>query len=132
MHHWRWGIRRGAGVEAAMFACHYRLDHLITFTDCNKMQIDGMTSTILDIEALQDKWAAFGWFASRVDGHDVEAISAAIDSARAQAEEGAGKPSMIILDTIKGKGAAFCEGLITNHNMTFDYGTAKKAIAELD
>ena len=117
--------------EAAMFARHHRLDHLIACTDCNKMQIDGMTSAILDVEALQDKWAAFGWLVSRVDGHDVGAVSAAVDAARASAEEGTGKPSMIILDTIKGKGAAFCEGLITNHNMTFDYDTAKKAIAEL-
>jgi len=117
--------------EAAMFASHNRLDRLIAFTDCNKMQIDGTTAAILDIESLEAKWSAFGWSTKRVDGHDVEAISAAIDDARMGAAECRGKPTMIILDTVKGKGAAFCEGLVTNHNMTFDYETAKNAIAEL-
>ncbi len=123
--------------EAAMFAAHQGLARLIAFTDCNKLQIDGKTADIMDIEPLETKWSAFGWNVERVDGHAVEAIDTAIRRAKEQAEGGGAasyrrKPTMIILDTIKGKGAAFCEGQASNHNMSFDYKTAKEAIAELD
>lgn len=112
--------------EAAMLASKYRLTRLIAFTDSNKLQIDGPTKEIMDLGRLEDKWAAFGWRASRADGHDVAAIDEAIREAKAR-----GGPAMIILDTIKGKGASFCEGAVTNHNMAFDYETAKAAIAQL-
>ena len=112
--------------EAAMLASKYRLTRLIAFTDSNKLQIDGPTKEIMDLGRLEEKWAAFGWRASRADGHDVAAIDEAIREAKAR-----GGPAMIILDTIKGKGASFCEGAVTNHNMAFDYETAKAAIAQL-
>ena len=112
--------------EAAMLASKYRLTRLIAFTDRNKLQIDGPTEEIMDLGRLEDKWAAFGWRASRADGHDVAAIDEAIREAKDR-----GGPAMIILDTIKGKGASFCEGAVTNHNMAFDYETAKAAIAQL-
>jgi transketolase len=122
--------------EAAMFASHNRLDRLIAFTDANKMQIDGMTADILDMEPLTSKWASFGWEVERVDGHNIQAIASAIENARSRVDKALqtgkpGKPTMVIMDTIKGKGAAFCEGQIGNHNMNFDYETAKKAIAEM-
>ena len=139
--------------EAALFAAHNGLDRLIAFTDNNKMQIDGYTADILGLEKLEAKWSAFGWETERIDGHDLGAMVRAIEAAKARAEAGTvggtpastagtpapgasspprGKPTMIILDTIKGKGASFCEGQVTNHNMNFDYETARKAIAELD
>lgn len=127
--------------EAAMFAGHNRLDRLVAFTDNNRMQIDGTTAEVLAIDGaegadLVSKWRAFGWNAERVDGHDVAAIDAAIAAAKDRAAKAAaggkpGKPTMIVLDTVKGKGAAFCEGQVGSHNMNFDYETAKKAIAEL-
>ena len=76
---------------------------------------------------IEGKWSTFGWYTQRVDGHDISAMHQAIENAKKQT----GKPSMIILDTIKGKGAAFCEGLASNHNMNFDLTVANKAIAEL-
>jgi transketolase len=112
--------------EAAMFAAKYRLTRLIAFTDKNKLQIDGPTDEVMDLGRLDDKWAAFGWNTARVDGHDVAAIDGAISDAKTR-----GGPAMIILDTIKGKGAAFCEGAANNHNLAFDYETAKAAIAQL-
>jgi transketolase len=112
--------------EAAMFAAKYRLTRLIAFTDKNKLQIDGPTDEVMDLGRLEDKWAAFGWNTARVDGHDVAAIDGAISDAKTR-----GGPAMIILDTIKGKGAAFCEGAANNHNLAFDYETAKAAIAQL-
>jgi len=112
--------------EAAMFASKHRLDRLIAFTDKNKLQLDGPTEEVMDLGRLEDKWSAFGWNTARVDGHDVAAIDRAIRDARTR-----GGPAMIILDTIKGKGAAFCEGAVNNHNLAFDYATATEAIAQL-
>jgi len=109
-----------------MFAAKYRLNRLIAFTDKNQLQIDGPTDEVMNLGRLEDKWAAFGWNTARVDGHDVAAIDGAIREAKTR-----GGPAMIILDTIKGKGAAFCEGAASNHNLAFDYETAKAAIAQL-
>ncbi len=123
--------------EAAMFAAHSGLDRLIAFTDSNKMQIDGLTADVLGMERLEAKWSAFGWETARVDGHDIEAMAEAVEAARMRAKPAAGgnaakgKPTMVVLDTIKGKGAAFCEGQVGSHNMNFDFETARKAVAEL-
>jgi transketolase len=119
--------QEGQNWEAGMFASQYKLDHLIAFTDYNKLQIDGTTDDIMSLGDIEGKWKAFGWYVQRVSGHDFQAMHQAIEKAKQQE----GKPSMIILDTIKGKGAAFCEGLVTNHNMNFDLTVANKAIAEL-
>jgi transketolase len=114
--------------EAAMFAGNSGLANLIAFTDFNKQQLDGFTKDIQNLEGLDDKWKAFGWFVQRVDGHDFDAMDKAIRAAKKQTT----KPSMIILDTIKGKGCDFAEGLVSNHNMTFSMDQAKAAIAALD
>ncbi|MCL2232209.1 MAG: transketolase [Treponema sp.] len=113
--------------EAAMFGAHYRLSNLIAFTDCNKMQIDGLTEQIMNIEDIEAKWNSFGWYVQRCDGHDLAAMHQAVRNARSQES----KPSMIILDTIKGKGAAFCEGKVENHNMPVTMEMAEQAIAAL-
>lgn len=118
--------------EAAMFAAHNRLANIVAFTDYNKLQIDGATADILDLGKVEDKWASFGWAASRVNGHDLEAMDAEIAAALERRAAGDGRPTMIVLDTVKGKGASFCEGQLGSHNMTFDYETAKAAIGALD
>jgi transketolase len=109
--------------EAAMAAPKFKLSSLIAFTDFNKMQIDGYTKDIMTLEDLPAKWKSFGWHVQRVDGHDFAAISEAIESAKKTKE----KPSMIVLDTIKGKGAYFAEGKLANHNMPVDMEMVKKA-----
>jgi transketolase len=114
--------------EAAMFAAHYKLDRLTTFVDCNKMQIDGTTDEIMGLGSLAAKWEAFGWFVQEVGGHDMEAMDGALD--RAEREEG--RPSMIILDTVKGKGFKPGEGQVASHNMSFGIEEARKAIAALE
>ncbi len=113
--------------EAALCAAHFKLDRLIAFTDFNKMQIDGYSKDIMNLEDIAAKWEAFGWHTQRVDGHDLEALDAAIQAADAET----GKPSMIVCDTVKGKGAFFAEDNLGNHNMPFDYETAKEAIVRL-
>jgi transketolase len=113
--------------EAALCAAHFKLDRLIAFTDFNKMQIDGYSKDIMNLEDIAAKWEAFGWHTQRVDGHNLEALDAAIQVADAESS----KPSMIVCDTVKGKGAFFAEDNLGNHNMPFDYETAKEAIARL-
>ena len=113
--------------EAAMFAAHYKLKNMIVFTDYNKLQLDGKIDDVMSLGNLAEKWRSFGWDTRQVDGHDLNAIHEAVVSAQIRQT----RPAMIILDTIKGKGAAFCEGLESNHNMSFSMETAKQAIAEL-
>ncbi len=114
--------------EAAMAAPQFKLNKLIAFTDYNKMQIDGFTKDVMDLGAIEEKWKSFGWFTQRVDGHDFDKLSHAIDMARTQRE----KPSMIICDTVKGKGCSFAEGIVSNHNMAFTYEQAREAISLLE
>jgi transketolase len=113
--------------EAAMLAGSRKLDNLIVFCDNNRMQIDGYVEDVNGIEPLADKWRAFNFDVVQIDGHDFEQIIAAIEAAKARQ----GKPSMIILNTIKGKGAYFAEGLVSSHNMNVTKEMSEKAIAQL-
>jgi transketolase len=121
----------GQNWEAAMFAAQYKLGNLIAFTDYNKMQIDGTTDEIMNLEDLAAKWKSFRWNVLRCDGHDISALHDAITKAREQGEKADGLPSMIICDTIKGKGAAFCENKVESHSMSFNLETANEAIKAL-
>lgn len=114
--------------EAAMLAGTRKLDNFIAFTDFNNAQIDGTSDDVNSIRPLDKKWEAFNWHVQVIDGHDVEAISNAIKVAK----ETKGKPSMIIMNTIKGKGAYFAEGDVDSHNMPLTMEMAEKAIAMLN
>lgn len=114
--------------EAGMAAAHYGLGNIVAFTDWNKMQIDGLTDDVMNLGDLKAKWESFGWHTLQIDGHDFTALSDAIDSGRAETS----KPTMIVCDTIKGKGCNFAEGVLSNHNMAYSYEKAKEAIAALD
>ena len=114
--------------EAAMYAAHRRLDNLIAFTDRNRLQIDGETESVMKLGDLAAKWAAFGWYVQSVPGHDLAAMDAAVAQAQVLAD---GRPSMIVLETIKGKGCSFCEGDPANHNMAVTMDQARAAIAAL-
>lgn len=113
--------------EAAMAATQFKLNHLIAFTDYNKLQIDGFMHEVMDIDDLNAKWVAFGWFVQRVNGHDFEEMDGAVTRAKAEAF----RPSMIILDTKKGKGAFFAENKVESHNMAIDPKAAQSAMAML-
>lgn len=118
--------------EAAMFASHKRLSNLIVFADWNGLQLDGFTKDILDMDDIVSKWRAFGWNAEMVDGQDFAAMDTAIEEAKARRAVSNEKPSIIILRTIKGKGAPFCEGQVTNHNMAFGIEKVRETLAVLD
>ena len=95
----------GSIWEAAMAAAHYKLGHLIGFLDRNRMMIDGPTEEVMSLEPVADKWRAFGWETREVDGHDLRALSEAIEYAQGY-DKG---PVMIVCDTVKGKGVDFME-----------------------
>jgi transketolase len=120
--------QEGQVWEAAMLAGNRKLDNLIAFTDFNNAQIDGTSDEINSIRPLDAKWEAFNWHVQVIDGHDIGAILEAIKKAK----EAKGKPSMIIMNTIKGKGAYFAEGLVTSHNMPVTDEMWRTACAQLD
>lgn len=99
--------------EAAMFAAHRKLDRLIAVTDYNKLQIDGFTHDVLDLEPLADKWRSFGWEVIETDGHDWDALYDAFNRADAVT----GRPTMIIAHTIKGKGCCAVDNRPESHNI---------------
>ena len=95
----------GSIWEAAMMAAGQNVSHLTAIVDYNKWQATGRSQEIMALEPLAAKWEAFGWHAQQIDGHDFQAIKKALDAARSETK----KPSVIVADTIKGKGISFME-----------------------
>lgn len=120
--------QEGQVWEGALFAPQHKLDHLIAFVDYNKKQLDGFTRDICDLGELDRKFQDFGWFTQRIDGNDVAALLKAIEAAKASR----GKPSMIVMDTVKGKDCTFAEDVYYNHHMAFTPEQAVQAIQALE
>ncbi|MDD3842912.1 MAG: thiamine pyrophosphate-dependent enzyme, partial [Candidatus Izemoplasmatales bacterium] len=116
--------------EAAMFAGNAKLNNLIAFTDNNHAQIDGLTTDINCVEPLEKKWKAFGWNVIDVsNGNDPDQI----DEAVIKAKTSRSKPTMILLNTIKGKGVSFIENAgYANHNMPLSKDQVDQALKELE
>lgn len=100
--------------EMAMFAAHQKIGHLIAFVDRNRQQLDGWTDDVCRMGDIAAIFAAFGWDAQTVDGHDLDAIAGAIQHAQALENT----PSVIVLNTIKGKGWEEAETRVPCHYMT--------------
>ena len=98
-------IQEGQVWEACMFASHYNLDNLCIIVDNNGLQIDGDVAKVMSPYPIDEKLAAFGFDVQHIDGHDFEAIEAALNHAKTVK----GKPSAIIMKTTKGKGVSFME-----------------------
>ena len=115
--------------EAAMWAAGQKLDNLIAFTDNNKMQIDGYTDEISPVSPLADKWRAFGWHVLEVaDGNSLDEVDAAISEALTLQ----GKPVMIVLETVKGKGVAMAEAKgVGSHSFAMSPEEIEAAIEEI-
>ena len=94
-----------------MAAAKFHLDNLCAAVDVNGLQIDGKTDDVMPSAPLDEKFAAFGWHVIHVDGHDLAALDAAYDEA-AQVK---GKPTMLLLHTVKGKGVSFMENNVEWH-----------------
>lgn len=120
-------VQEGQIWEAASSASHYKLDNLIAILDRNKLQIDGPTEEIMSIEPLAWRWQAFGWDVIEIDGHDVEEILATFHEIAFNE-----KPTIIIANTIKGKGVSFMEGTLSFHGKPPSDEQYKLAMNELE
>ena len=113
--------------EAATAAAHYGADNLTVLVDFNNVQIDGYMRDVMDVRDLRQKYEAFGWHAVDVDGHDVEAVDAALVAARAETA----RPSALICKTLIGKGVSFMENQPGWHGVAPNNDEARKALLEL-
>lgn len=119
-------VQEGQVWEAAMTASHYKLNNLIAFLDHNNLQIDGRNDEVMTINPIEEKFKAFGFNVIKIDGHNFDEIISAVESAKNQ-----DKPTMIIANTIKGKGVSFMENMASWHGKAPNQEEYQKAIEEL-
>ncbi len=113
--------------EAAMAASHFKLDNLVVMLDRNRIQNDRWTAEAMDLEPLADKWRSFGWRVVEIDGHDLERVIEAMESAKQRN----GSPTAIIAHTTKGKGVSFMENNADFHGKAPSAEELEKALKEL-
>lgn len=121
-------LEEGQVWEAAMFAAHYKLDNLTAFVDNNGLQIDGDISKVMSPLPIDEKFKAFNWHVIVTDAHDPEKLYDAI----CEAKTVKGKPTVIIMKSIKGKGVSFMENQAGWHGTAPNEEQYNQAIAELD
>ncbi len=124
----------GSVWEAAMAGPNYGLENLTAITDRNHLQISGNTENVMKLEALADKWRAFGWDVREVDGHDIKALMEVFDGPRKK-----DTPMMVIAETTKGKGVSYMEdeakwhhGVPTEEQFSQAIGEIEKFIREME
>ena len=122
-------LQEGQIWEAAMYAAHHRVDNLISFVDCNGQQIDGPTDVVMGLGDLAAKWRAFGWRVVEADGHDFDALEAAI--ATGKAGRGTGIPTVVLMRTAMGKGVDFMEGTHAWHGIAPNDAQLASALDQL-
>lgn len=113
--------------EAVMFAAKYNLSNLTVIVDRNNIQIDGFTEDVMPLDSLEEKYKAFHWDVIKIDGHNMQEIIDACDRAKAIHEN----PTVIIANTIPGKGVEFMENKFEWHGKPPNVEEAKKALHEL-
>ena len=121
-------LQEGQVWEAAMYAAHYKLDNLTAFVDFNGLQIDGNVADVMSPLPIDQKFAAFGWNVIVCDGHDFNELLDAINSAK----ETKGKPTMIVMKTVKGKGVSFMENNAGWHGNAPNEEQYNQAIEEIN
>lgn len=104
-------LQEGEVWEGALFAAHYKMGNLCTIIDYNKMQSDDLNENIIGLSSLKEKWSAFNWNVIEIDGHSFEEIAAAFKSAEQEND----RPTVLIANTIKGKGVSYMEGVPAWH-----------------
>lgn len=117
----------GANWEAFMFAAHHQLDNLVAIIDYNKLQSLTTVAQTLGVEPLAAKLEAFGWSVQEVDGHDHLALNAALTKAHWEKS----KPSVLVANTVKGKGVSFMENKVEWHYKSPNAEELRLALAEL-
>lgn len=121
-------LGEGQVWEAALSAAHYKLDNLCAIVDVNRLQATGPVVERLDTNPLPEKWQSFGWHVLSIDGHDMEAILSAFE----EADRVKGKPTVILAQTVKGKGVSFAENMPGFHNGPLSPKQYDIALQELD
>jgi len=111
-----------------MAAAHYRLDRVCAILDHNGLQIDGSNDEIMKVMPVVEKWQAFGWHTIQIDGHNFDQILAAYRAAR----EVVGKPTMIVAETVKGKGVSFMENVVDFHGVAPTEEQLVRALREIE
>ncbi len=120
-------LEEGQVWEAAMAAAHYKLDNLTAFVDFNGLQIDGDITKVMNPSPIDKKFEAFGWNVLIIDGHDITAIQDAIEKAK----NFKGQPTVIVCNTVKGKGVSFMENEASWHGTAPSKEQCEQALAEI-
>ncbi len=121
-------LAEGQVWEAAMAAAKWKLDNLCAFVDVNGLQIDGTTDEVMPLEPLDKKFEAFGWHVIKIDGHNLAEIKKALAEARGVK----GKPTVILMKTVKGKGVSYMENAVGWHGKAPNDELYEIARAELE
>jgi transketolase len=119
--------QEGSIWEAAMSGAKWKLDNLTAILDYNNLQNDYAVDETMPIAPVPDKWKAFGWHVLEIDGHDMQQVVAALEKAKSHK----GPPTMIIANTIKGKGVSYMENVCEWHGKAPCKEEADQALAEL-
>lgn len=120
-------LQEGIVWEAAMAAAHYKLDNLCAIVDHNGLQIDGRNEDVMNVMPIAEKFAVFSWNVLEIDGHDFDQILDAFEMAR----QCKGMPTVIVAETVKGKGVSFMEGQAGWHGKAPNEEQARQAMEEL-
>ena len=121
-------IQEGQVWEACMFAAHYKLDNLVVIVDNNGLQIDGKVADVMSPYPIVDKLEAFGFHVMAIDGHDFDQIEKAMNEAKTVK----GKPSAIVMKTVKGKNVSYMENNAGWHGKAPNAEEYAQAMAELN
>ena len=121
-------LAEGSVWEGAMAAAHYKLDNLTAIIDRNRLQISGSTEDVMSLDSLEEKWTSFGWNVISVDGHNIEELLKAFSKESIIKD----KPTMVIANTIKGKGISYMENLAKWHHGVPTEEEYNLAIKELE
>jgi len=121
-------LQEGIVWEAAMCAAKYETDNLTAIVDLNGVQLDGTTDEVMPLGDIEAKFQSFGWQTVVVDGHDLRMLAEAVDTAQATK----GQPTVILAETVKGKGVSFMEGKSAWHGRAIDGKHYEQAMRELE
>ena len=120
-------LAEGQIWEAAMAASVFKADNLVAIVDRNRLQANGKVQERFDSGDIMGKFMSFGWHVMEIDGHNMREILKALDDA----DEVKGVPTVIVANTVKGKGVSFAENVVSYHNGTLTEETYKQALKEL-
>ncbi len=121
-------LTEGSNWEAMLVAAHYKLDNLVAIIDHNRLQITGTTASVCKTDPLEEKFTAFGWSVKTVNGHDIHVLRNALMNTPFEED----KPSIIIAETVKGKGVSFMENNYKWHHKVPDDEQFNEALMELE